>query len=148
MRYRLLALDLDGTALDPYGALTRGVKRAVDAALKRGIRVVLCTGRRFRTALPLAQELGLSGPIVVNNGVLVKDIESGRTCEHRYLPSEVQPEVLSIVRQAGTPLLYVNDAGDGPHGESRRRPSADRGLADRERARHGCRRAVWCAGDP
>ena len=113
MRYRLLALDLDGTALDPYGALTDGVKRAVDAALEREIRVVLCTGRRYRTALPLANELGLTGPIVVNNGVLVKDIESGRTEEHRYLPSDVQPEVLSIIRDAGAPLLYVDDGGDG-----------------------------------
>jgi len=112
MRYRLLALDLDGTALDPYGGLTDGVKRAVTAARER-LRVVLCTGRRFRTALPLAQELGLSGPIVVHNGVLVKDIGSGRTCEHRYLPAAVQPEVLSIVREVGAPLLYVEDRGDG-----------------------------------
>ena len=105
MRYRLLALDLDGTTLDPYGALTDGVKRAVAAARENELRVVLCTGRRFRTALPLARELGLTGPIVVNNGVLVKDIESGRTCEHRYLPAAVRPEVFSIVREAGTPLL-------------------------------------------
>ena len=113
MRYRLLALDLDGTILDPYGALTDGVKRAIAAARESELRVVLCTGRRFRTALPLAQELGLTGPIVVNNGVLLKDIGSGQTLEHRYLPAAVKPEVLSLVREAGAPLLYVDDRGDG-----------------------------------
>ena len=61
----------------------------------------------------LALELGLTGPIVINNGVLVKDIGSGETREHRYLPSDIQPEVLSIVREAGAPLLYVDDGSDG-----------------------------------
>ena len=113
MRYRMLALDLDGTVLDPYGALTDGVRRAVTTAREHGLRVVLCTGRRYRTALPHAVDLGLDGPIVVHNGVLVKDIASGETREHRYLPAEIRPEILSIIREAGTPLFYVDDVGDG-----------------------------------
>ena len=91
MRYRLLALDLDGTTLDPYGNLTVGVRRAIAAAQQQGLRVVLCTGRRFPTALPFAESLGLDGPIVVNNGVLVKDIASGETLASRYLPPALRP---------------------------------------------------------
>ena len=108
MRYRLLALDLDGTALDPAGDLTDDVRDAVAAARASGLRVVLCTGRRFRTALPVAQELSLSGAIVVNNGVLVKDLASGRTLSHRYLSDGVSAEVLALVREAGSPLVYVD----------------------------------------
>ncbi len=107
-RYRLLALDLDGTALDPAGDLTDDVRDAVAAALASGLRVVLCTGRRFRTALPVAQELSLSGAIVVNNGVLVKDLASGRTLSHRYLSDGVSAEVLALLREAGSPLVYVD----------------------------------------
>ena len=108
MRYRLLALDLDGTALDPAGDLTDDVRDAVAAARASGLQVVLCTGRRFRTALPVAQELSLSGAIVVNNGVLVKDLASGRTLSHRYLSDGVSAEVLALVREAGSPLVYVD----------------------------------------
>ena len=108
MRYRLLALDLDGTALDPAGDLTDDVRDAVAAARASGLRVVLCTGRRFRTALPVAQGLSLSGAIVVNNGVLVKDLASGRTLSHRYLSDGVSAEVLALVREAGSPLVYVD----------------------------------------
>ncbi len=108
MRYRLLALDLDGTVLDPAGDLTDDVRDAVAAARASGLRVVLCTGRRFRTALPVAQELSLSGAIVVNNGVLVKDLASGRTLSHRYLSDGVSAEVLALVREAGSPLVYVD----------------------------------------
>jgi Cof subfamily protein (haloacid dehalogenase superfamily) len=107
-RYRLLALDLDGTALDPAGDLSDDVRDAVAAARAGGLRVVLCTGRRFRTALPVAQGLSLSGAIVVNNGVLVKDLASGRTLSHRYLSDAVCAEVLALVREVGSPLVYVD----------------------------------------
>jgi Cof subfamily protein (haloacid dehalogenase superfamily) len=107
-RYQLLALDLDGTALDPAGDLSDDVRDAVAAASAGGLRVVLCTGRRFRTALPVAQGLSLSGAIVVNNGVLVKDLASGRTLSHRYLSDAVCAEVLALVREVGSPLVYVD----------------------------------------
>jgi Cof subfamily protein (haloacid dehalogenase superfamily) len=112
MPIRLLALDLDGTVLDPYGDLTDGVREAVGAARRRGLWVVLCTGRRFRTARPLARELGLSGPIVVNNGVLVKDLDTGETLDHRYLRAEVRARVLALIRPLGPPLVYVDGFDD------------------------------------
>ncbi len=108
MRTRLLALDIDGTLLDPYGALTNAAREAVAAARGAGLAVVLCTGRRFRTALPIARALELAGPIVVNNGALVKDLASSRTLHHRYLPAAVYPEVLALARSVGPPLVYVD----------------------------------------
>jgi hypothetical protein len=108
MRYRLLALDLDGTLLDPYGALGEGVRGAVASARRRGLRVVLCTGRRFRSARPLAVALGLEGEIVVHNGALVKDISTGETRHGNYLAADLYAEVLALVREVGTPLVYVD----------------------------------------
>jgi len=108
MHPRLLALDLDGTILDPYGKLSGGVRRSVDAARRRGLRVVLCTGRRFRTALPAARELALTGAIVVHNGVLVKDIQTGRTELEHYLPAELCRELLALLRETAPPLVYVD----------------------------------------
>jgi len=108
MRPRLLALDLDGTLLDPFGDVTDSVREAVAAARERGLAVVLCTGRRFRTALPAARALSLSGPIVVHNGVLVKDIATGRTELDCYLPADLYTEVLAVMRELGPPLVYVD----------------------------------------
>ncbi len=108
MRYRLLALDLDGTLLDPYGELTDTVREAVAEARARGLHVVLCTGRRFRTALPLADELELGGEIVVNNGALVKDLGSGKTLFHHYLSSALFPDVLGLRRELAPPLVYID----------------------------------------
>jgi len=106
--YRILALDIDGTILDPYGKLPTAVRDAVATARRRGLWVVLCTGRRFRTALPWALELELEGSIVVNNGTLVKDIQSGETLRHAYLPIDEYASVISFVRRRGSPLVYVD----------------------------------------
>jgi len=108
MPIRLLALDLDGTVLDAHGGLTDAVRKAVAAVRRRNIRVILCTGRRFRTALPMAESLELTGPIVVNNGVLVKEIEDGTTLYHDFLPSDVYAEALALMRNLGPPLVYVD----------------------------------------
>jgi len=110
--YRILALDLDGTILDPYGKLTASVRGAIDTARRRGLWVILCTGRRFRTALPLAQELKLSGAIVVHNGVVVKEIESGNTLSHAYLAAQDVPDVITFVRRRSSPMIYVDTYHD------------------------------------
>lgn len=113
MTYRLVALDLDGTLLDPYGKLAPSVRDAVKRLERHGLRVVLCTGRRFRTALPLAQELALEGAIIVHNGVVVKDLSSGRTLQHEYLSPELFAEVIEHVRGHGPPLVYVDAYHEG-----------------------------------
>jgi Cof subfamily protein (haloacid dehalogenase superfamily) len=114
MEIRLVALDLDGTLLDPYGKLTSAVSSAVSRVTRhRELRVVLCTGRRFRTALPHAQALGLSGAIVVNNGAIVKDLTSGETLQHAYLPGSEFDEVIAHVRSHGPPLVYIDSYLDG-----------------------------------
>lgn len=113
MQYRLLALDVDGTTVDPDGQLRPAVIRAVAAAQASGLQVMLCTGRRFRTALPVAQALNLTDPMIVHNGALVKDPDSGQTLYHCYLPSEVYNQALALLSQISSPMLYIDAFHDG-----------------------------------
>jgi Cof subfamily protein (haloacid dehalogenase superfamily) len=113
MRIRLVALDLDGTLLDPSGHLGDDVRRAVAELVRAELRVIVCTGRRFRTALPVAERLELNGPIVIHNGAVVKDIASGKTLQHAYLPAALYPGVLGLMRQQGPPLVYVDSYHEG-----------------------------------
>jgi len=55
----------------------------------------------------------LTGSIVVHNGVVVKDIESGRTEVESYLPADLYPEVLATLRETGPPLVYVDTYQEG-----------------------------------
>ena len=108
MPYRLLALDIDGTLLDPDGELQDAVRQAVIAARQIGLRVILCTGRRFRSARPWAQELQLDGPIVVHNGALVKDVASAETLHCHPLPEMLCRRGLAVLRQLAPPLIYID----------------------------------------
>src|SRR4029450_1370244 len=108
MHYRLLALDVDGTLLDPSGELRPIVRDTVMTVEPRGLRVVLCTGRRFRTARPLAQALQLDAPLVVHNGALVKDLASGQTLQQSYIPIDMYHQALTLLRRLSTPMVYID----------------------------------------
>ena len=113
MPFRMLAIDADGTLLDPKGVITPPVCSAIAATRDRGLQVVLCTGRRFRTTRRIVGELSLEGPMVVQNGSLVKDAQTGTTLARNALPRELYRPALALLRGVGAPLAYVDDLGEG-----------------------------------
>ncbi len=66
----LVALDLDGTVLCPRGVspLSTRLRSAISKVLERGVPVTFVTGRTEDYALPFAQTLGVSSPLVTYNG--------------------------------------------------------------------------------
>jgi Cof subfamily protein (haloacid dehalogenase superfamily) len=107
-KIRLLALDADGTLVDPNGSIQPQVQQAVARAREAGVHVVICTGRRYRTTRPLIDELGLTGPVILHNGVLVKDAQSGQTTADRFLPEELFAPAMEMLRGVSPPLVYVD----------------------------------------
>lgn len=73
VEYKLLALDIDGTILNSRSKLTPRTEEAISRAVRRGIRVVLATGRRLSNTLPLLNTLDLTDLVVIHNGVVVHD---------------------------------------------------------------------------
>jgi hypothetical protein len=109
MRVRLLVLDIDGTLLDPSGQLTAPTIAAVRAAVASGCVVTLATGRRFRTARPIAAALGLELPILVQNGALVKDSVTEEVLYHRHLSCAAAVVAVEYLWHAGLqPIVYEN----------------------------------------
>src|SRR6266705_6590875 len=101
MSIHLLALDLDGTLLNSRGQLTERNRRALNEVRRRGIRVALVTGRRFRDARPIALELGLDVPLISHNGALTKHARTLEMVSATLLPLEAAREVLRVGRAAG-----------------------------------------------
>jgi Cof subfamily protein (haloacid dehalogenase superfamily) len=73
---------------------------------------VLCTGRRYRTTQPILEQLELTGPVVVQNGVVVKDGATGSTLRASYVPADAYSKALRLLRAVGPPVVYV-DEGPG-----------------------------------
>jgi 5-amino-6-(5-phospho-D-ribitylamino)uracil phosphatase len=107
--YRMVAIDLDGTLLRKDGTMGERTRRALQAAVKQGISVVICTGRRFRTTLPILTELQLAVPVIVHGGQLIKDAGTHETLHHNYLPRDLSLDVVKFLKaQDATPIVYVD----------------------------------------
>lgn len=114
-RSRILALDVDGTLLDRSGHIRPATARAVARAAEAGIRPVLCTGRRYRRALPVARELGLDAPLVCNSGALVKSSGDGRTLWRADLDLGLVAGLLGLYAERDEVVVSFTDRpADGP----------------------------------
>ncbi|MCI1658401.1 MAG: Cof-type HAD-IIB family hydrolase [Lactobacillus delbrueckii] len=58
---KLIAIDTDGTLLNSQGEIQASTKEAISKALDRGVKVVLCSGRRIAGLAPYMNELGIKG---------------------------------------------------------------------------------------
>jgi Cof subfamily protein (haloacid dehalogenase superfamily) len=109
MAIRLLALDLDGTLLNPRGQISERNLNAIESARAKGVRVALVTGRRFRDSRPVALELGLDVPLISHNGALTKHAETLQTVAVLPLPLAAARDALRIGRQTGADALLSDD---------------------------------------
>jgi 5-amino-6-(5-phospho-D-ribitylamino)uracil phosphatase len=82
---RLIAMDIDGTLLDSTGQLPDENLETIEQAAKRGIKIVIVTGRRFDSARAVARRLSCDIHLIANNGALIKS-KVGETLYRRLLP--------------------------------------------------------------
>ena len=83
---KLIALDLDGTLLDPRGRIAPETKRAVALARAAGVRVVLNTGRPIPEARYFAREAGCDSLISCLGGAALVDGETGQALYRWDIP--------------------------------------------------------------
>lgn len=113
-RYRLLALDVDGTLLDSQHRILPATRAALQRARQAGIELVLATGRRYSRTLPLVQPLGLTVPVVTHGGALVKETRRHTTLERSELAPALLRQIIALVSAAGyEPLVYGDTYLDG-----------------------------------
>jgi HAD superfamily hydrolase (TIGR01484 family) len=67
-KYKLVALDMDGTLLNEEKLISMPNRKAILDALEVGVAVMFSTGRGIQSAMPYVEELGLQTPIVTVNG--------------------------------------------------------------------------------
>ncbi|KAB8312801.1 sugar-phosphatase [Erwinia endophytica] len=80
MAIKLIAIDMDGTLLNPQHQVTPRVKQAIQAARDKGVAIVLATGRPFIGVQRYLVELDLQLEgqyCITNNGALVQQADTG-----------------------------------------------------------------------
>ncbi len=111
---KLLALDLDGTLLNSRGEISEKNIEAIRQAEEKGVLVSITTGRRFRDALPVANQLQLNAPVICHNGALLKYADSLETVAVSILSPETVYEILRVGKRfGGDALLSADPSGKG-----------------------------------
>lgn len=91
MRYKFIAIDIDGTLIGPDQVVAADVCLAIAAAEDAGLRVCLATGRSYAETMPIWRQLPLRRwhePLVLIGGALVSEPATGRTLSHIPIPHE------------------------------------------------------------
>ena len=108
--YKLLACDLDGTLMDETFILTPRVKAAVAKAMECGVGVTVATGRAYPSALPFAQELSTTLPLICTQGGLIQDPSSGEVLHQTAMPLPLAHEIITLSQKRDWHLtIYVDD---------------------------------------
>jgi hypothetical protein len=112
-RYRLLAVDLDGTLLTAGRDIPEENLSALRAANAAGVAIAIVTGRRFPALRRYVAPLGFDAFVVANSGALVRKGLTGPILRRRLLPIAIAHRVLEIAEQSSMePVVH-----DGPDAE-------------------------------
>ena len=97
MPIRLIALDLDGTLLNPRSEISPANLQALVDATARGAHVAVATGRRSHSASKYVARIPCPVTLISSNGAMITT--SGGEVLHRdFLPLPAARQVLAITR--------------------------------------------------
>ncbi|MBO4549225.1 MAG: HAD family phosphatase [Bacteroidaceae bacterium] len=100
MKVRFLASDLDGTLLTTEKTITPYTQEVLIEEQKRGITIILASGRPLYSILPYAEQLELQrfgGFIISFNGSLVWDCAEGKAIKKQAIPLSLIPELVAAI---------------------------------------------------
>jgi Cof subfamily protein (haloacid dehalogenase superfamily) len=117
-RFRLVAMDLDGTLFDSRRSVPERNRIALERAHEQGVRLALVTGRRLPAARPhlsqLNPDLLMSMVMVLNGGALVRRGLDGPDLRRELIPISVTREVIALAAEIGAvPVVHEGPDGEG-----------------------------------
>lgn len=112
LKYKALALDLDGTLTDSNKNLPSKNKETLWKAMDLGVTVILISGRSVMGIDGLAKELEFEkrgGIIAAFNGGKIFDYKTGDIIQQLMFPPQAIADTCAIVRKYGAqPLSYTD----------------------------------------
>ena len=96
---KALAFDLDGTLLAPGAVLSERTINAVSDCMRRGIRIIIATGRAPVTTEAFRAALNAEGPMIYFNGALVADMPKNEILSAIMLDIKTAEYCLDISRE-------------------------------------------------
>jgi len=111
MRYRVIALDLDGTLLTSQKTILNESLDALRAAREAGATVIIVTGRHHVAIRPFYQALMPETPAICCNGTYLYDVQNQQVLASDALQHHQAESLISLLEEYQVEgLMYVDDA--------------------------------------
>lgn len=109
--FDLIALDVDGTILPDSKDLSPESREAIHAVARRGVTVVIATGRRWRTAMEVIKPLGAGDYLIQSSGAVVRDIATADIMRERHIPGATARAIVELGRRHGVTGVWYDVPG-------------------------------------
>lgn len=110
MNYQAVAFDMDGTLLNKDKLILAETRTVIAQILKKGIKVILVTGRHHSVIYPYYYQLGLQDPVVCCNGTYLYDFNRQMALNAYPMSTESALKLLTLVRKFDIhTLIYTTD---------------------------------------
>ncbi len=112
MPIKLIACDMDDTLLHSDNALSPRTLTALKAAMDRGAKVVLASGRMIEAMLGTARAIDVNAPMIAYNGGAVYDIARGQVLRQNALRAEDARMLCAMAESLG---IHAQGFQDGKY---------------------------------
>lgn len=111
MEIEAIALDMDGTLLMSDHSPSKETINFLLELEKKGITIIIATGRAYNSTLPIIKKIGLkNGFVICYNGANIYNTSDNSIIYEKNLQGEYVKEMIKLSRETGTQLnLYQND---------------------------------------
>jgi len=115
MNYRLLAIDLDGTLLCPEGKVSPENLHAIAKAKVAGLTVVPCTGRGWREAHYVLEQVPDLGLGIFVTGAAITDVSTGTTKHHTAIDPQTVFDLVDFLKNEPQAVLAYREPNRAGH---------------------------------
>ena len=112
IKYKLIALDMDGTLLNDDKEVSENNLKAINYAISKGVKVAICSGRIPSTLKYYADIIAKGEPMICCDGGCIVD-GKGKTIWERLMTSEECEEIINIARSIKISDENSSDSDEG-----------------------------------
>lgn len=105
MKYKLVAVDIDGTLLNSEGIITEKTRISIQRAVEKGVIFSICTGRPIQGVEGFNSLLNLDSPFITYNGAMIVMGKSKDILYEQGLSAEASRNILSIGKSLETTII-------------------------------------------
>lgn len=110
MKYKMIAMDMDGTLLTTDKKVSKYSKAVLQRASDMGVKLVVCTGRIFKSAKSFAKIIGTKAPIVASNGAYIREKDRDEVIYSKPLKRNEIYKIIDISKEYDfCPQVFTSD---------------------------------------